>query len=101
MPSTLWSMSLKSHKNVILNLSATECKEYCGNTCGKYLGVAVDRHALSTFVVVLESTVNGDLYVRERRTAYYSQMFRQKCCKKAGSNETQLQACGPFHVFSV
>ena len=45
--------------------------------------LAVDRHALSAFVVVLESTVNGDLNVRERLTAYYSQMFRQECCKKA------------------
>ena len=25
--------------------------------------------------------VNGDLYVRERRTTCYSQMFRQECCK--------------------
>ena len=44
--------------------------------------LSVDRHALSAFVVVLESTVNGDLYVGERRMAYYNQMFRQECCKK-------------------
>ena len=45
--------------------------------------LSVDRPAFRAFVVVLGSTVNGNSYMRDWQTAYYSQIYRQECRKKA------------------